>query len=100
MTQTQDHSDVLDRFDAAATAGTALDALPDDWRFFISGPDDTGFACAMLPPDANGAPRRIYRRGLAMGTGATRLEAMKAASAWLRERLSWKAETVEMGEDA
>jgi len=85
MTETID--DILASVDAAPTAGRALDAIPDGWRIFISGPELDGYASSMLPPGVLGAPRRIYDRGLAMGRGPTRLEAMQAAAAWLRERV-------------
>lgn len=100
MTEADDHGCFLDRIEAASTAGAAIDAIPEDWRFFLSGPDETGFASALLPPDAGGAPERIYRRGLAMGTGPTRLEAVKAAATWLRDRLSSRTDAVKTGEEA
>lgn len=78
---------VLTAIDAAHTAGAALDAIPEDWRVFVTGPDEGDFACSILPEGIKSAPGRIYERGLAMGRGDCRLAAMRGAVEWLRVRI-------------
>jgi hypothetical protein len=81
-----ENSRVLKTVDEASSAGAALDAIPDTWPVFLVGPDETmRYSCSIQPPGIPVA-KRIYERGLAMGTGRTRLEAMRAATAWIRAR--------------
>jgi hypothetical protein len=79
--------EVLDRMAGSPTPGAALDAIPDDWQRFISGPDEHGFHFSMEPPGAPDAIRRIYGRGLGMGRGASQMDAIVDGIAWIRERV-------------
>lgn len=79
-------TDILKAVEQSQTAGTAFDAIPEDWRVFLSGPDEGEFTCSIHPARTQGVAERIYDRGLAMGRAGTRLEAMRAAVVWLRTR--------------
>ncbi len=79
---------VLDAVVAAPTAGMALDAIPEDWEAFVTGPEDGEFACGLKPPGVKGPIGRLYDRGIAQGRGDTRLNAMRAAALWTR-RTFW-----------
>jgi len=78
---------VLDRIDAARTPGEALDAIPDAWPRFLSGPDQWGFHFAVKPTGAPDMIARMYDRGLGMGKGATQMEAIRSGAEWVRDRL-------------
>ena len=82
----EDITRVLDAIEQADTAGGALDAIPEDWGVFIAGRDNGEHACSMKPAGHDGVTGRIYDQGLVMGRGATRLEAVVAAVAWMRKR--------------
>ena len=79
-------ADILEAVEQAPTAGAAFDAIPEDWRVFVAGPDEGEFTCSIHPARTQGVAERIYDRGLAMGRGGTRLGAMRAAVTWLRSR--------------
>lgn len=78
---------ILGMIESSQTAGDAINAVPDDWNLFLTGPDSDGHSCSILPRAMLGAPRRVYMRGLAMGRGESRLVAIRAAVTWLRERM-------------
>ena len=79
---------VLEAVLAAPTAGAALDAIPEDWEAFVTGPEDGEFACGLKPPGVKGPIGRLYDRGIAQGRGETRLNAMWAAALWTRRTLA------------
>jgi len=79
--------EVLDRMTGSATPGAALDCIPDDWQRFVSGPDSHGFHFSMKPPGAPDMIKRIYDRGLGMGSGATQMDAIVDGIRWIRERV-------------
>lgn len=77
---------VLDHLETLGTPGAVLDAIPDTWGRFLTGPQDGEFHFAMKPDDGTGVLNRIYDRGHAMGRGATQMEAISAALKWIRSR--------------
>ena len=78
---------VLDRMKDAESAGAAMDAIPDDWARFVSGPDLDGFHFSMRPTGCPDTICRTYDRGLGMGRGPTQMEAIQAGVQWVRSRV-------------
>ena len=84
-----DHKTIIAAIQTAETAGRAMDLVPEDWGFFLASPNHPtdDFACGILPAGIEGAARRVYERGHAIGRGASRLEAITKAADWLMLRV-------------
>lgn len=76
---------IIEAIGQASTAGQAVDLVPEDWGFFLTSPNHPtdDFACGILPAGIEGAAKRVYERGYAIGRGASRLEAISKAAEWL-----------------